>query len=80
MPKVALFLSFLILFSLIPNISGFYGDEKTFEKKSQTQNFDTNIVTLDNDFFSEQQFKRYLIFGHDDSKFNLLKNEEIVTT
>ena len=73
MPKVALLLSLLILFSLIPIVDGFYGDEKIFEKKSETQNFDTNITTIDNDFFLEQQFKRYLIFGYDDSKFNFLK-------
>jgi hypothetical protein len=74
MPKVALLLSLIILFSLIPIVDGFYGDEKTFEKKSETLIFDTNIITIDNDFFSEQQFKRYLIFGHDDNKINLLKN------
>ncbi|MGY5141423.1 MAG: S8 family serine peptidase [Nitrosopumilus sp.] len=74
MPKAASLLSLLIFLSLIPFVSGYYGDEKTFETKSETINFDTNIISIDNDFFSEQQFKRYLIFGHHDSKINFLKS------
>jgi hypothetical protein len=74
MPKVALLLSLSILLSFIPIVYGFYGDEKTFEIKSEIINFNTNIIAIDDNFFSDQQFKRYLIFGHDESKINFLKN------
>ncbi len=40
-------------------------------------NTDSNIIDVDSNFFIENNFKRYLIFGSNSSPNNILKNNSI---
>ena len=63
-PKVALLFAFLLFSSLLTNSYALPFDELSLFDDSQNQIiFDSNIVDTDSNFFIENNFKRYLIFG-----------------
>ncbi|HUU48094.1 MAG TPA: S8 family serine peptidase [Nitrosopumilaceae archaeon] len=78
MPKVAIFFALILLSSTISNSYGFTtGDlvDDNFAQKNYDTFFDSNIVDIAPDFFTNNNYKRYVIFGAgiDDSNF-LQKN------
>ena len=66
MPKVAIFFCVLLLFPIILNSHAFLPVDLTNEHESENNFiFDSDIVNIDSDFFTKNNFKRYLIFGTD---------------
>ncbi|MFB5603455.1 MAG: S8 family serine peptidase [Candidatus Nitrosomaritimum aestuariumsis] len=73
MPKTAIFFSIILLSSLFANSYGFTGGDLVSES-IVTKNydiFDSDIVDVPADFFTENNYKRYVIFGtgQNDSEF-----------
>ena len=78
MPKVAIFFS-IVLFSFALTNSYAYttGDLISEEKISEQIIFNSDILQIDSDFFTENDYKRYLIFGTNSQKTDFLKNNSI---
>ncbi len=77
MPKVAIFFCVLLLFPIISNSHASFLPVDLNDESENNFTFDSDIIDIDSDFFTENNFKRYLIFGTDDlqkkndlSKFN----------
>jgi len=78
MPKVAIFFSIVLFSFVLTNSYAFTtGDLISEEKTLEQINFDSNILQIDSDFFNENDFKRYLIFGTNSQKTDFLKNNSI---
>jgi subtilisin family serine protease len=70
----------LILFLLFSPISthAISFDEETFFGNSENKIInDSKIIDVESDFFLENNFKRYLIFGSNSSQENILKNNSV---
>ena len=63
MPKVAIFCSILLLTSLLANSYAFTTGDTISNTQLQTIDFDSDIIHVDSEFFSENDFKRYIVFG-----------------
>ena len=66
MPKLAILFMILLVSPIVTNSHAFTFNES--ESLHETQNssfFDSNIINIDSNFFIENNFKRYLIFGSD---------------
>ena len=77
MPKVAIFFSILLLSSFLANSYAFTGDDVYLQDNSQKFEFDSQIIDIDSNFFVENHFKRYLIFGTNSQNFDHTKNNSI---
>ena len=78
MPKVAIFLSILLLSSTITNSYAFSLNGLESVNNSHNQIIlDSDIVTIDPNFLIENDFKRYLIFGTNSEQNNILKNNSL---
>ena len=78
MPKVAI-LFFILLFSpMITNSHAFIPlDLKSENNDDPSLIFDSDIIDVDSDFFTENDFKRYLIFGNNLQNNDFLKINSI---
>ena len=75
MPKVAIFFFIILLSSTVTNSHGFIsGDLTSLNKIQNPIIFDSGIVEVDSNFFTQNDVKRYLIFG------NNLQNNEFLKT
>ena len=64
MSKIALLFAFLLFSLILGNSYALSFDELSSFDDSQNQIiFDSNIMDIDSNFFIENNFKRYLIFG-----------------
>ena len=64
MPKVAIFFLFLLVSPLLVNSHAFPSDDFILSDNSiEPIIFDSDIIDVDSNFFIENNFKRYLIFG-----------------
>jgi len=78
MPKAAIFFSFLLISPMLINSYAVPVDELTLFDNSQNLIFsDSDIIDIDSDFFLENNFKRYLIFGSNPLQANILKNNSL---
>ena len=78
MPKVAIFFSIVLFLFVLTNSYAFTTGDLIFEENTSEQmNFDSDIIQIDSDFFTENDFKRYLIFGTNVQKTDFLKNNSI---
>ena len=79
MPKVAILL--LLIFPLVSNVSAFSFDSfALLEDDDDTANsliHNSNIIDVDSDFFAQNNFKRYLIFGSDLTQTSILEKNSI---
>jgi len=79
MPKVAIFFGILLFLPVLTSSYAFI--PVNLNNIDDAQNspliFDSGIVKIDSDFFVENNFKRYLIFGTDLQKNNFLKTNSI---
>ncbi|QLH03503.1 peptidase S8 [Nitrosopumilus cobalaminigenes] len=76
MPKVAIFFAVLLFSPMIANSHAFIPVDLDQDMEN-TLSFDSDIIEIDSDFFLENNFKRYLIFGTDLQKNNILKTNSI---
>ncbi|WP_016939838.1 MULTISPECIES: S8 family serine peptidase [Nitrosopumilus] len=77
MPKVAIFFSIILLSCVLTNSYAFTGDDVYLQDEPNKIEFDSQIIDIDNSFFIENNFKRYLIFGTNSQNFDYLKNNSI---
>mgnify|MGYP002629236308 FL=1 len=78
MPKVAIFFFILLFSPMITSSHAFLPVD--LNNIVDTQNsliFDSGIIEVDTDFFVENDFKRYLIFGNSLDKNNFLQSNSI---
>jgi len=75
MPKVAIFLSIILLSIVLTNSYAFTTGDMIFEESTPKQiEFNSDIIKIDSNFFTENNFKRYLIFGTNSQNSDFLKN------
>ena len=78
MPKVAVFFVFLLISPLLTNSHAFSIDPFTsLDDVGDLIIHNSNIIDVDSDFFLENNFKRYLIFGSNLPQTNVLKNNSL---
>ena len=78
MPKVAIFFSIVLFSFVLTNSYAFTTGDLFFEENTSDQiNFNSDLLQIDSDFFTENDFKRYLIFGTNLQKADFLKNNSI---
>ena len=78
MPRVAIFFCVLLLFPVISNSHALLPVDLNNENESENNfTIDSDIIKIDSDFFTENNFKRYLIFGTDLQKNNFSKLNSI---
>jgi subtilisin family serine protease len=78
MPKVAIFFFVLLFSPMITNSHAFIPvDLQNYDDSKNQLVFDSGIVDIDSNFFTENNFKRYLIFGTDSQKNDFLKTNSI---
>ena len=78
MPKVAIFFSIILLSSAATNSYAFIPGDMVFEEGIPKQiEFNSDIIQIDSNFFTENNFKRYLIFGGNSQNSDFLKNNSL---
>jgi subtilisin family serine protease len=78
MPKVAFFFFILLLSPMLTNSHAFLPtDLKNIDDIQNPLIFDSDIIEIDSDFFTENNFKRYLIFGTNLQKNDFIKSNSI---
>jgi len=78
MRKVALLFVFLLFSSILTNSYALPFDELNSLGDSQNKIiFNSNIIDVDSNFFIENNFKRYLIFGSNSLDSKILKNNSL---
>ena len=78
MPKVVIFFLLLLFSPLLTNSHAVPMDELSLFDTPQNQIItDSKIIDINSDFFLENNFKRYLIFGSNSLENNILKNNSI---
>ena len=78
MPKVAIFFSIILLSSAATNSYAFIPGDMVFEESIPKQiEFNSDIIQIDSNFFTENNFKRYLIFGTNSQNSDFLKNNSL---
>jgi len=78
MPKVAIFFFILLFSPMITNSHAFIPvDLNHIDNTQNSLIFNSDILKVDTDFFVENDFKRYLIFGNNLDKNNFLKSNSI---
>ena len=76
--KLALLFVFLLFSSILANSYALSFDELNSLDDSQNKIiFDSNIIDVDSNFFIENNFKRYLIFGSNSLESEILKNNSL---
>ena len=64
MPKAAIFFFVLLLFPMMTNShASIPVDLNRFDEVQHLFTFNSDIVKIDSNFFTENNYKRYLIFG-----------------
>jgi hypothetical protein len=75
---VAIFFSIVLFSFVLTNSYAFTTGDLFFEENTSDQiNFNSDLLQIDSDFFTENDFKRYLIFGTNLQKADFLKNNSI---
>ena len=78
LPKVAIFLSILLLSSTITNSYAFSINGLESVNNSQNHFFpNSDIMSIEPNFLVENNFKRYLIFGTNLEQNSILKNNSL---
>ena len=78
MSKTVTFFLVLLIVPIFINSYGLSEDEVIlFEDSSNFEIFNSNIIDIDSNFFNENNFKRYLIFGSNSLPENKLNNNSL---
>jgi len=77
MPKVAILFLILLAFSVTNSYALSSGDMVLDENFVTQLNFESGIIEINPNLFSENNFKRYLIFGTNDLNSDFLKTNSI---
>jgi len=80
MPKAAIFFSIILLSSAFSNSYGFTGGDLINDNYVPQSNgifFDSDIIDVSPNFFTKNNFKRYVIFGAGTNDSDFLKNNSL---
>ncbi|QLH07594.1 S8 family serine peptidase [Nitrosopumilus ureiphilus] len=77
MPKAAILFSMLLLSSVLTNSYALTPGDLVLDDVKTPMTFDSEILDVDSDFFIENDFKRYLIFGTNTQDIDFLKNNSL---
>jgi len=77
MPKAALFFSVFLLSIVISNSYALTSGDLISLDVQNPIIFDSDIIEIDSNFFVENNFKRYLIFGNNSQKIDSLQNNSL---
>ena len=77
MPKVAIFLSIILLSSGIVNSYAIDNEVLQNFENTNSIKFDSGIIEINENFFTENDVKRYIIFGTNGQENNLIKKNSI---
>ncbi|MFB5626529.1 MAG: S8 family serine peptidase, partial [Nitrosopumilus sp.] len=77
MPKVAMFFLILLFSPVVTNSYAFVPVDLNINDSQNMPLFDSEILQIDPNFFVENNFKRYLIFGNNLEKNDFLKSNSI---
>lgn len=78
MPKVAIFFFIILLSIVLTNSYAFIPRDMVFDESMLKKiEFNSDIIEVDSNFFTENNFKRYLIFGTNSQNSDLLKNNSL---
>ena len=75
--QLSIFLILFLLFSPISTHAISFDDEIFFDNSKNKIINDSKIIDIDSDFFLENNFKRYLIFGSTPLQDNIFKNNSV---
>ena len=75
MPKAAIILSIFLLTSSFANV--YASDEMLFLDEPNKINFESQIIDVEKNFFTDNTFNRYLIFGTSTQNYDYLKKNSI---
>jgi len=79
MPKVAIFFCIILLTTVSTNSYAFTPGDMVFEESLPKQiEFNSDIIQIDSNFFVENNFKRYLIFGTNSQNPDFFKKPFLV--
>ena len=75
MPKVAIFFSLILFLTALTSSYAFTPGDMILEETIPKQiEFNSDIIDVDSSFFTENNFKRYLIFGTNSQNSDFFKN------
>jgi len=77
MPKVAIFFAIILLSPVATSSYAFIPGDMVFEESIPQIEFNSDIIQIDSNFFAENNFKRYLIFGTNSQNPDFLKNNSL---
>ena len=78
MPKVAILLLLLVFSSSLTISYAFSGDDLVIsDNLVPSMNFNSDIIDVDSNFFTENDVKRYLIFGSNSQETDIIKNNSL---
>ena len=77
MPKAAIFFCVILLSSPLLNSYGFTSDDSPEKTEKNLVDFSSGIVDVDSDFFTSNNFKRYIIFGTNSNDMEIIKKNSL---
>ena len=78
MPKAVIFFLILLISPIFTTSYAFTIDElDSFETSQNPFSFKSDLISVDSNFFVENNFKRYLIFGSNSLSTDILKNNSL---
>ncbi len=80
MPKAAILFCVILVSGMFVNSHAYVGGDLPLENKIFIDNselFDSDIIKINSDFFKQNNFKRYIIFGTGSDGSNFLKNNSL---
>ncbi|KAF6247901.1 peptidase S8 [Nitrosopumilus sp. b3] len=77
MPRAAIFFSIVLFSFVLTNSYALTPGDLILDKNENKIIFDSEILKIDSNFFKENDFKRYLIFGANTQDTDFLKNNSL---
>ncbi|WP_371504121.1 S8 family serine peptidase [Nitrosopumilus adriaticus] len=77
MPKAAIFFSIILFSFVLTNSYALTPGDLILENDESKITFDSEILNVNSNFFTENDFKRYLIFGANTKDIDFLKNNSL---
>ncbi|MDH3502337.1 MAG: S8 family serine peptidase [Nitrosopumilus sp.] len=77
MPKAAIFFSILLFSTMLTNSYALTSGDMILNESIPQIIFDSEILNIDSNFFTENDFKRYLIFGYNTQAVDFIKNNSL---
>ena len=77
MPKAAIFFSVILFSTMLTNSYALTSGDMLLDEFKPLSTFDSEILDIDSNFFTKNDFKRYLIFGYNTQDIDFLNNSSL---